>query len=274
MIKNISLGQYFPGDSIIHNFDPRLKLIITFAFITVLFLAQGVIAYGILLTFLIVCILLTKIRPGVILRGLRPLIILIIFTAVLNIFYVSTGTVLFEYGILKITNEGVSTAIFMTMRIIMLVTISFVFLSYTTSPTSLTDGLESLLSPLKKVKFPVHELAMMMTIALRFIPTLIDETNKITNAQKARGADFESGNVVRRAKALIPVLVPLFISAFRRADELATAMESRCYQGGQGRTRLKVLKAKGSDYWFFLLNTCIFSTAMVATYYLNVIELL
>ena len=246
MLKDITLGQYFPGDTPVHRLDPRTKLIITLIYIIALFLCKWVISYGIVLIFLTLSIALSKIHLKTLLRGLKPLLIIIIFTALLNLFY-SDGQVLAKFWIFTITYEGIWNAFFLVLRIMMLVMGTFL-LTYTTSPIALTDGLESLLSPLKKLRFPVHELAMMMSIALRFIPTLIEETDKIISAQKARGADFETGNIFRRAKALVPILVPLFISAFRRADELATAMECRCYHGGEGRTKLRQLHFSMQDF--------------------------
>ena len=222
MLKDITLGQYFPGDTVIHRLDPRTKLLMVILYIVSLFLCEWFISYGVALAFLITAVVLSKIRPKALFKGLKPLLIIILFTAVLNLFY-TDGTVLVKFWIFKITREGIINAFFLVLRIMLLVMGTFL-LTYTTSPIALTDGLESLLSPLKRVGFPVHELAMMMSIALRFIPTLIEETDKIISAQKARGADFETGNIFRRAKALIPILVPLFVSAFRRADELATAM--------------------------------------------------
>ncbi len=240
MLKDITLGQYFPGNTVVHRLDPRTKLLLVIVYIVALFLAKWFISYGLMLAFLIVAIAISRIRLKALLKGLKPLLIIIIFTAVINLFY-SSGEVLVKFWIFRITKEGIINAFFLVLRIMMLVMGTFL-LTYTTSPIALTDGLESLLSPLKKIRFPVHELAMMMSIALRFIPTLIEETDKIISAQKARGADFETGNIFRRAKALIPILVPLFVSAFRRADELATAMECRCYHGGEGRTKLKQLR--------------------------------
>ena len=248
MLKDITLGQYFPGNSIIHRIDPRVKIIITLVFIVVLFLAKGPVGYGIMLLTLISVILISRISLKVILRSMRPLLFIIIFTAILNMFYTGGEHEIFKLGFLRLTVEGLQTAIFMVLRISMLVVGTFVLLTYTTSPIMLTDGIESLLMPLEKIHLPVHELAMMMTIALRFIPTLVEETDKIISAQKARGADFESGNLIRRAKALIPILVPLFVSAFRRADELAVAMECRCYRGSEGRTRMKELSVTRLDY--------------------------
>ena len=250
MLKDITLGQYFPGNSIIHRLDPRTKLVMMIVYIVALFMANGIVSYGIMLLFLITCIAISRIPGKAFLRGMKPLVFILIFTAGLNLFLTPGETVLFEVWVITITLEGVVRALFMLARILMLITCTFL-LTYTTSPIALTDGLESLLSPLKKVKMPVHELAMMMCIALRFIPTLIEETDKIMSAQKARGADFETGKLTDRVKALVPILVPLFISAFRRADELATAMECRCYHGGEGRTKMKLLRYKRHDFQAF-----------------------
>ena len=250
MLKDITLGQYFPGSSVIHRLDPRTKLISVILYIVALFMAKSWVSYGVVLVFLLACISISKIPPKSIVSGMKPLIVILIFTGVLNLFYADGGRVIAHFWGLTLTTGGVKRAIFMTGRILMLISGTFL-LTYTTSPISLTDGLESLLGPLKKLHVPVHELSMMMCIALRFIPTLIEETDKIMNAQKARGADFESGSIIDRAKALIPVLVPLFISAFRRADELATAMECRCYQGGEGRTKMKLLRYGRNDFLAF-----------------------
>ena len=246
MLKDITLGQYFPGNTVVHQLDPRIKIILTTLFIVALFMAGGIVSYLLMFCFLALSVLLSQIRVRALLKGMKPLIFIIIFTALLNVFY-TTGEVLAEWWIFTVTKQGLVTAGFMVARILMLVSGTFL-LTYTTSPIMLTDGLERLLGPLKKIRVPVHELAMMMTIALRFIPTLIEETDKIMSAQKARGADFESGNLIKRVKALIPLLVPLFISAFRRADELAVAMECRCYRGGEGRTRLRQLSLESRDY--------------------------
>ncbi len=262
MLKDITLGQFFPGHSAIHRMDPRTKLILTMVYIVALFVAQNWISYSLMLVFLLVCIKISSIPPKSIVRGMKPLVFILIFTAILNIFYTDGGVELVRLGSLAITTEGLKRAFFMIWRILMLISGTFL-LTYTTSPISLTDGLESLLSPLKKLHVPVHELAMMMSIALRFIPTLIEETDKIMSAQKARGADFETGSIIQRAKALVPILVPLFISAFRRADELATAMECRCYQGGEGRTKLKLLRFKRGDLVAFGVCACLM--AAVAT---------
>ena len=247
MLKDITLGQYFPGQSIIHRLDPRTKLIMLVVYIVALFLAESWVSYGLMFLFLVTVILLSTIPIKSILRGMKPLVMILIFTGVLNLFFTQEGEVIFQFWILTMTTGGLSRAVMMMSRILMLITGTFL-LTYTTSPIALTDGLESLMKPLKKVGVPVHELSMMMCIALRFIPTLIEETDKIMCAQKARGADFETGSLMDRAKALIPILVPLFISAFRRADELATAMECRCYQGGEGRTKMKLLRYHLEDF--------------------------
>ena len=245
-LKDITLGQYFPGNTIIHRMDPRTKLLLTVLYIVALFLAKSLVTYGILLAALALWIAVSKVRLKAILRGVKPILFILVFTGLLNIFY-TPGTVLWQWGFLRVTEEGLWSAFFMVLRILMLIACTFL-LTYTTSPIMLTDGLERLLNPLKKLRVPVHELAMMMSIALRFIPTLIEETDKIMSAQKARGADFETGSLMDKARALVPLLVPLFISAFRRADELAIAMECRCYHGGEGRTRLKELHFQSFDF--------------------------
>lgn len=247
MLKDITLGQYFPGNSVIHRLDPRTKLIVLVVYMVTLFVASGWVSYGVLLLFLLTVIKISAIPGKSIVRGMKPLVMILVFTGVLNLFFNKDGRVLVDFWGITITTGGAERAAFMLVRILMLVTATFL-LTYTTSPISLTDGLESLMNPLKVIKVPVHELSMMMCIALRFIPTLIEETDKIMSAQKARGADFESGKLMERAKSLIPILVPLFISAFRRADELATAMECRCYHGGEGRTALRVLRYKAADW--------------------------
>jgi len=250
VLKDITLGQYFPGNSVIHLLDPRTKLIMLVVYIVALFLAKSWITYGLLLIFLVTIIKISTIPVKSIVRGMKPLVMILAFTGLLNLFFTQEGKVLVDFWIITITSGGLMRAIFMMARILMLITCTFL-LTYTTSPISLTDGLEALMAPLKKIKVPVHELSMMMCIALRFIPTLIEETDKIMCAQKARGADFETGSIIDRAKALIPILVPLFIGAFRRADELATAMECRCYQGGEGRTKMKLLRYHRNDFCSF-----------------------
>ncbi len=255
MLKDITLGQYFPGDSPIHTLDPRAKLIGLIAYIVALFLAEWFVTYAILLAVLAGVLILSRVKPRALLRGMKPVVFLLIFTGILNMLY-TPGRTLVSFWIFTVTYEGVLHAFFMILRILMLISCTFL-LTYTTSPLALTDGLEGLLSPLKKIKIPVHELAMMMSIALRFIPTLIEETDKIMSAQRARGADFDSGNLFQKARALVPLLVPLFISAFRRADELATAMECRCYHGGEGRTRLNVLRFGRGDALFMLCSAAL-----------------
>lgn len=250
MLKDITLGQYFPGKSPIHLLDPRTKLLFLIIYFIALFTADGWISYGIVLVFLGTVIYMTTIPLKTIVKGLKPLIFILVFTGILNLFMTPGENVLVSFWGLNITTEGLVQAIFMVSRILMLIVGTFL-LTYTTSPIALTDGLESLLGPLKKLHLPVHELSMMMCIALRFIPTLIEETDKIMSAQKARGADFETGSLMQRVKALVPILVPLFIGAFRRADELATAMECRCYQGGEGRTKMKTLHYKRRDFVAF-----------------------
>ena len=261
MLKDITLGQYFPGNSIVHRLDPRTKLIVLTLYIVALFSAGSWVSYGLVFAFLAVAVILSKIPVKAFVRGLKPLVLVLVFTGILNLLFTAGDTVLVKIWKIVITLEGVIRAFFMVTRILMLISGTFL-LTYTTSPISLTDGLEALLGPLKKIRVPVHELAMMMCIALRFIPTLIEETDKIISAQKARGADFENGSMMERIRALIPILVPLFISAFRRADELATAMECRCYQGGKNRTRLHQLKVTKTDLWATLI-TLVFIIAVI-----------
>ena len=260
MLKDITLGQFFPGKTIVHRLDPRTKLIMTILYIAALFLAKGIFGYGLVFLFLCTAVALSRIRVSALFKGLKPLIFIIILTACINLFF-TAGDPLISFWIIKITKQGLINAAYMVSRIMMLIAGTFL-LTYTTSPIALTDGLELLLNPLKKIKLPVHELAMMMCIALRFIPTLIEETDKIMSAQKARGADFESGNILQRAKALIPILVPLFISSFGRADELATAMECRCYRGGVGRTRMKQLTMAGRDYVTLLIGAALLAAVI------------
>jgi len=262
MLKDITLGQYFPGDTVVHRLDPRTKFILIVVYFTALFMASGFPAYGFMLAVLITFLAISKIKPKAVFRGLRPVFIIICITVFLNIFFIRGETVLFQYRAIVITQEGVLTAVFMAARFMMLIVGAFL-LTYTTSPITLTDGLERMLSPLKKIKLPVHEFAMMMSIALRMIPTLIEEADKIMCAQKSRGADFETGGLIKRAKAILPLIIPLFISAFRRADELATAMESRCYHGGEGRTKMKVLHFAGRDFVAFLFGACIVAVVVL-----------
>ena len=247
MLKDITLGQYFPGTTVAHKLDPRTKILLVVLYIVALFCAKGVLSYALMALCLAVCVRISKVGIKQLVRGLKPVLFIIIFTGILNLFFTPGDRYLVEVGFLRISDTGLKNAVFMVLRVMMLIMGTFL-MTYTTSPISLTDGLERLLNGLKRFHVPVHELAMMMSIALRFIPTLIEETDKIMSAQKARGADFESGNIIQKAKALIPILVPLFISAFRRADELATAMECRCYHGGEGRTKLHVLRYETRDY--------------------------
>ena len=261
MLKDITLGQFFPGSTFIHRLDPRTKLVLTIVYIAALFVAKDVISYAVMVAFLVTVIIVSRIKLRVMLKGLKPLIIIITITALLNLFY-TKGEELCSFWIFTITKEGIRAAIFMILRITMLVMGTFL-LTYTTSPIALTDGLERLLNPLKKIKVPVHELAMMMSIALRFIPTLIEETDKIMSAQKARGAELDTGGLLKKIKAMVPILVPLFVSAFRRADELAVAMECRCYHGGDGRTRLKVLRMSGQDVIAFAVGAAVLAAVIV-----------
>jgi len=247
MIKNIALGQYFPGDSIIHRLDPRIKMILIVAIIVAVFMAHMWIGYVVTFAFLLAVILLSRVSIKFVLRGRKPLWFIILLTFVLNTFFYSNGTVLASWWIFKVSQEGLFNAIRLAVRLVFLI-MTTTMLTLTTSPIALTDAMERLLKPLKLIRFPVHELAMMMTIAMRFIPTLLEETDKIMKAQTARGAEFDSGNVIKRAKGMVPLLVPLFVSAFRRADELAFAMESRCYNGGEGRTRMKILHMHYRDF--------------------------
>ena len=259
MLKDITLGQYFPGDTIIHRLDARTKIILVVIYIVALFQAKGWIGYAVVTGATLLCMTLSKIKPSAMFKGVKPMLVIIVLTAALNIFY-TQGTPIRPGWI--ITWEGIARAVQMVLRIVLLISGTFL-LTYTTSPIDLTDGLELLLNPLKKIGVPVHEMTMMMSMALRFIPTLISETDKIMSAQKARGADFETGSIVQRAKALLPILVPLFVSAFKRADELAVAMESRCYHGGEGRTRMKQLKMQRRDYIALILGIVFLAVMIV-----------
>ena len=251
MIRDITIGQYYPADSILHRLDPRIKLIGTLVFIVSLFLFESFVGYILAGGFLFGIIKASKVPFKFIVKGLKAVIILLLFTLTFNVF-LTPGTEVFRWKFIRITEEGIKTALFMGIRLVFLI-LGSSLMTFTTTPNQLTDGLESLLGPLKKIKVPVHEVAMMMSIALRFIPILLEETDKIMKAQQARGADFESGKLVQRAKAMVPILVPLFVSAFRRAGDLAMAMEARCYHGGKGRTRMKPLKYHGRDYMAFLV---------------------
>ncbi|NLG86349.1 MAG: energy-coupling factor transporter transmembrane protein EcfT [Firmicutes bacterium] len=246
MLKDITLGQYVPGDSLLHRLDPRTKIIGSMLYIIALFLLKSWVGYVSITVFSIALVILSALPWRYVLRGIRPIFYIVLFTLVLN-FFLTPGEVVWQLGPLKVTAEGIELGIFMGWRLLLLV-LTTSLLTLTSSPIALTDGIEYLLRPFKKIGVPAHELAMMMTIALRFIPTLLEETDKIMKAQMARGADFETGNIVQRARGMIPLLVPLFVSAFRRADELATAMEARCYRGGEGRTRLRELQFAGRDW--------------------------
>lgn len=261
MLKDITIGQFFPGKSVVHRLDPRMKIVLTGIFIVLLFLAKSIFALCVGIVYMLGAFLVSQIPLRLMIKSIKPIVPIIIFTAVLNLFFITTGDTLLHFWIITITTGGVKTSVFMVVRIICLI-IGTSLLTYTTSPIALTDAIERLLSPLKKIKVPVHELSMMMTIALRFIPTLIEETDKIMSAQKARGADMETGSLIQRAKALVPILIPLFVSAFRRAEELAMAMECRCYHGGEGRTRLKQLHIAPRDFGA-LLVTIVFLAGVI-----------
>ncbi|WP_299994399.1 energy-coupling factor transporter transmembrane protein EcfT [uncultured Clostridium sp.] len=263
MIKDITIGQYIPGESFIHKLDPRTKILISFLFIISLFIIDKFVGYIFIVAFLVLVVYIAKISPRYLYKGLKPVFLLIALTAILNIFMLREGRLIFHIGFIKIYESGIRTAFFMAIRLILLIMGTSV-LTLTTSPIELTDGIERLLKPIGKEI--AHELAMMMTIALRFIPTLIDETDKIMKAQKARGADFENGGLIKKAKSLIPLLVPLFISSFRRADELAMAMEARCYRGGSGRTRMKVLKFSSKDLIAFGVFALLFISTIVVRF--------
>ncbi len=266
MIKDITIGQYFPGKSVMHRLDPRIKLLLTVLYIVMLFVAKGFLGLLAGALLLALAFSLSKIPFKMMLKSIKPILPIIIFTGLLNLFFINTGDLVLEWYFIKITEDGLRSSIFMAVRIIFLIC-GTSLLTYTTSPIALTDAIERIFSPLRVIKFPAHEIAMMMTIALRFIPTLVEETDKIMSAQKARGADMESGSILKRAKALVPILIPLFVSAFRRAEDLALAMECRCYRGGDGRTRLKQLKTSLLDY-LALLICLLFLAGIIA---LNVV---
>lgn len=264
MISDITLGQFFPGFSPLHKLDPRTKIILAILFIVAVFLVNNPVGFAVLLIFTLVLVFISKISLKVVLRGIRPIIFILIFTSIINLFMTGgEGEPLVSFWIFEIYKEGIIRAVFMSVRVIILIIGTSMFLTYTTSPISLTDGIESLLKPLKKIGVPVHLFAMMMTIALRFIPTLVEETEKIMNAQKSRGADFSSGGLIKRAKALIPLLVPLFVSSFKRAEELAVAMECRCYRGDKNRTKYVELKYKGRDVVWFLFAAILFAAVIL-----------
>ncbi len=261
MFKNLTIGQHYPIESIVHELDPRLKILITFAYIVSLFIIQSFPVYILVVLFLVLTISFSKVPIKFVLKGLKPIFVIILITFFINLF-MTPGEQIFKLFFLKVTKEGVYQAGFMALRLVLLI-MGTSILTLTTSPILLTDGIERLLSPFKRIGLPAHELAMMMTIALRFIPTLMEETEKIMKAQKARGADFESGNIINRAKNLVPLLVPLFISAFRRADELAMAMESRCYRGGENRTRMRQLVFRKNDYIALIVFVVYFAAIIV-----------
>ena len=262
MIKDITIGQYFPGNSVIHRLDSRVKLVLDILYLVILFTAQSYTGLLLGLLFMVICYMLARIKLIMILKSVKPILPLMIFTGVLNLFFIKGETPLFQWQFISIYPEGVDTALFMLIRVLTLI-IGMSLLTYTTSPIMLTDAIERLLSPLKKIHVPVHELSMMMTIALRFIPTLVEETDKIMSAQKARGAEMDTGGLIKKAKSLIPVLIPLFGSAFKRANELATAMECRCYHGGEGRTRLKVMRTAPRDYVAIAIMLALFAGVIV-----------
>ena len=266
MMKDITIGQYFPGTSPIHKLDPRLKLILTFAYILSVFFCKNFVSLALITVLLFVVICISKISFKMLGKSLKPIIILVVLTSLLQILYTDTGTVLLEFWKIKITSGGLFMAFFTTMRIILLVASSSM-LTYTTSPTLLTDAIERLFSPLKVLKINVHSIAMMMTIALRFIPTLIDEVDKIMAAQKARGAELDTGNIIQKGKAMVPIFVPLFINAFTRAYDLAFAMECRCYKGGDGRTALRVMKFRARDYIAIAVLVVFLSGIIVANHF-------
>lgn len=247
MIRDITIGQYYPSGSKLHSMDPRVKIVCTLLYLISLFLFDNIWGYLVATAFLVFVIRISKVPFKYIVRGLKSIIMLLMITVVFNLFLNKTGKILVEFWIFQITDEGLKTAIFMAIRLIYLILGSSI-MTFTTTPNALTDGIEKLLWPLHKIKVPVHEIAMMMSIALRFIPILLEETDKIMKAQIARGADLESGNIIQKAKAMIPILVPLFVSAFRRANDLAMAMEARCYRGGEGRTKMKPLVYTNNDY--------------------------
>lgn len=266
-MRDITLGQYYPGNSVLHRADPRAKLVCAILYIAAVFMCRSALAFIVIIAATAVSIALSGIPLRVLLRSMKSLIFIIIFTAFINLFLTTSGELLFQFYFIKIYSKGIINTIVMILRITLLIAGSGVFLTYTTTPIALTDGLEQLLAPLRKLRLPVHEFSMMMTIALRFIPTLVEETDKIMNAQKARGADFGTGSLLSRARALLPILIPLFIAAFQRADELAIAMECRCYHGGEGRTRMNVLHLRTPDFAImaFCVILCI-AAALINTY--------
>lgn len=261
MVRDVAFGQYFPGNSIIHKLDPRAKILIFIAYIVILFCTFSYAALAVTTVFTAVVLILSKISPKFYFKSLKVIIFIVIFTSLLNLFY-GTGEPLWQWWILKLTWDGINRAMFVSVRIICLILASSC-LTFTTSPTELTDAIERLMKPLKVIHFPVHEVAMMMSLALRFVPTLLEETDKIMSAQKARGANMDSGNIFSRVKALVPILIPLFVSAFRRAYDIATAMECRCYRGGTGRTRMKSIHMGGRDAFAFIAIAVVIAGVIV-----------
>ncbi len=269
MLKDITLGQFFPGKSVIHRLDPRIKLLLTILYIVVIFLAKNIYCYGALLVSAVAMVILSRLSLRVILKGIKPILFVLLFTMIINVFFTKgEAPALVTFWRISIYKEGIIRAVLMALRVVVLVVGTSVLLSYTTSPIVLTDAIESLLSPLKKIRVPVHDFAMMMTIALRFIPTLVEETEKIINAQKARGASFDNGNIFKRAKALVPILIPLFVSSFNRADELATAMECRCYRGDVGRTRFVRMRLRFFDVLSLFFMIAFGAAIVLANIYL------
>ena len=262
MIKDITIGQYFPGKSPIHRMDSRVKLLLDLVYLVMLFTAQSFTGLLVGLFFMVLCYIIADIKLVMILKSVKPILPLMIFTAILNMLFITGEKPLFQWWIITIYPEGIRMSCFMLLRIVSLI-VGMSLLTYTTSPIMLTDAIERLMSPLKKVRFPVHELSMMMTIALRFIPTLVEETDKIMSAQKARGAELDSGGFLKRAKSLVPIIIPLFVSAFKRANELATAMECRCYKGGDGRTRMRQLKIAARDIIAAVIMLTLFAGIIV-----------
>lgn len=267
MVRDVSFGQYFPGNSLIHRLDPRAKILLFTAFIVIIFCTFSYPALGVTAAFTLLFLILSRISPKFYFKSLKVIIFIVLFTSVLNLFY-GTGDPIWSWWVFKITWEGIHRAIFVTVRIICLILASSC-LTFTTSPTELTDAIERLMRPLRVIHFPVHEVAMMMSLALRFVPTLLEETDKIMQAQKARGADMDSGNIAKRVKALIPILVPLFVSAFRRAYEIATAMECRCYRGGTGRTRMKTIHMGARDVIAFVVMALVIGGVIVCNIFLT-----
>ena len=269
MLKDVTFGQYYPGNSLLHRTDPRIKMLIMIEYLVFVIVANSELAAAVSLMFTAFLIAVSGVRFRILIKSVKPLVFILIFTALINLFFTKgESEPLVAWKFINIYKEGIRSAIMMLLRLLSLVLGTSVLISFTTSPLELTDAIESLLSPLKKIKVPIHEFAMMMSIALRFIPTLIEETNKIISAQKSRCADFESGNLLKRLKALVPILIPLFVSAIRRAEELADAMECRCYNGGEGRTKLKVLSSRPADYVFLLAVTAL----TVAIFFLNTVS--